>query len=77
MSVKVLHLRTQPGSTYDLEEVYTVDTLMKPMTLMGDLLALSDDISQTAIWNWRIGSYAILQHANDGAVMFQACTYHP
>jgi hypothetical protein len=50
---------------------------MKPVTLIRDLLALSDDISQTAIWNWKIGSYAILQHANEGAVMLQACIYHP
>ena len=49
---------------------------MKPVTLMRDLLALSDDISQTAIWNWQTGSYAVLQHENDGAVMLQARTYH-
>jgi predicted Abi (CAAX) family protease len=78
MFVKVLHLRIQPGSTYCFEEMYTVDTPMKPVTLMRNLLALSDDISQTAIWNWQTGSYAILQHlqqANDGAVTLQARTY--
>jgi len=76
MFIKVLHLRLQPGSTHDFEEMYTVDTPMKPVTLMRDLLALSDDISQTAIWNWQTGSYAVLQHENDGAVMLQARTYH-
>ena len=80
MFIKVLHLRIQPGSIYDFEEMYTVDTSMKPVTLMRNLLALSDDISQTAIWNWQTGSYAILQHlqhANGGVVTLQARTYRP
>jgi len=47
---------------------------MKPVTLMGDLLALSDNISQTAIWNWRIGSYAILQHEHNDVVVLQVRT---
>ncbi|KIM35396.1 hypothetical protein M413DRAFT_449782 [Hebeloma cylindrosporum] len=72
MFVKILHLRSHPGCGYDFEEMYSVDTPMKPVTLVRDLLVLSDDISQTAIWNWRIGSYAILQHTNDSPTMLQS-----
>jgi len=48
-----------------------MNTDMKPMTLMQDFLALSDDIAQTVILNWQIGSYAVLQHTNDGSAISQ------
>lgn len=34
----------------------------KPITLEGDLLAMSDDNNETIIFNWRTRAYATLQH---------------
>ncbi|KAF8956748.1 hypothetical protein BDZ97DRAFT_1825834 [Flammula alnicola] len=70
--VKVLTLRREPDSTYSLEEMYSVDTTMKPTTLVGDLIALTDDVSQTAIWNWRDGTSAVLEHSIDSPSILQS-----
>ncbi|KAF8873177.1 hypothetical protein CPB84DRAFT_1854131 [Gymnopilus junonius] len=75
-SVKVLKLSFAENASYSLEELYSVDTDMKPITLAGDLLALSNDVSQTAIWNWREGTYAILEHSTDGPSIFQSNECH-
>ncbi|KAJ4497900.1 hypothetical protein C8R41DRAFT_171568 [Lentinula lateritia] len=38
---------------------------MKPMTLSGSLLAMSDDTASTVIYNWKTGAFAILEHEED------------
>ncbi|KAJ3822071.1 hypothetical protein F5880DRAFT_1577519 [Lentinula raphanica] len=38
---------------------------MKPMTLSGQLLAMSDDIASTVIYNWKTGAFAVLEHEED------------
>ncbi|KDR65832.1 hypothetical protein GALMADRAFT_260029 [Galerina marginata CBS 339.88] len=60
--IKILCLKHDDILGYSFEELYSADTDMKPITLMGDFLALSNDISQTAVWNWQNGQYAILEH---------------
>ncbi|PPQ93506.1 hypothetical protein CVT25_005204, partial [Psilocybe cyanescens] len=54
---------------------------MKPVTMNGDILALNDDFSQTAIWNWRTGSYGLLRHLPEDPSVFQctgcSCTNNP
>ena len=61
-SVKVFHVAQGIDTTYAFQEIYSVATDMKPVTLLGDVLTLADSRSQTAIWNWKDGTYAILQH---------------
>ncbi|KAF8148401.1 hypothetical protein B0H34DRAFT_668655 [Crassisporium funariophilum] len=63
--VKVLCLDEGSKGSFSLREVYSVGTRMKVMTLVGELLALSDAVSQTALWNWKNGTYALLQHTDD------------
>ncbi|KAJ3920018.1 hypothetical protein F5877DRAFT_39018 [Lentinula edodes] len=38
---------------------------MKPMTLSGSLLAMSDDTASTVIYNWKTGAFAVLEHEED------------
>ncbi|THU89975.1 hypothetical protein K435DRAFT_760617 [Dendrothele bispora CBS 962.96] len=45
--------------------ICSVDIAMKPKTLEGDLLAMSDDFAQTTIYNWKTGDYAVLKHLQD------------
>ncbi|KAJ4487794.1 hypothetical protein J3R30DRAFT_850244 [Lentinula aciculospora] len=40
---------------------------MKPMTLSGHLLAMSDDTASTVIYNWKTGAFAVLEHEEDEA----------
>ncbi|KAF5337438.1 hypothetical protein D9758_017168 [Tetrapyrgos nigripes] len=48
-----------------LSPICSIDVAMKPMTLEGDFIAMSDDLAQTTIYNWKTGDYAILKHLQD------------
>jgi len=73
LSVKILQIEEAPDSSCRFSEIYSVETSMKPMTLAGDILALSDEVSQSAIWNWRDGSSASLKHSADDPTVAQVC----
>lgn len=61
------------GSQYELQELHELQIDMKPITMNGDLLALSDEVSQTVIWNLETGSYGLLQHSVEDSMLFQVC----
>ena len=42
--------------------VRSIDSQYKPILLEGDILAISDDISDTVLWNWREDTCATLHH---------------
>ncbi|KAG6847909.1 hypothetical protein H0H93_004998 [Arthromyces matolae] len=65
--VHLLSLQTKEAGNYCLETISTVLSGMKPTKLEGDLLALSDDVTQTVIFNWRLRTSAILQQPEDDA----------
>ncbi|KAG6884581.1 hypothetical protein C0993_009856, partial [Termitomyces sp. T159_Od127] len=44
---------------------------MKPTKLEGDLLAVSDEIAQTVVWNWRKRTSAILKQPDGEAGIWQ------
>ncbi|KAG5338230.1 hypothetical protein C0989_007900 [Termitomyces sp. Mn162] len=44
---------------------------MKPTKLEGDLLAVSDEVSQTVVWNWRARTSAILKQPDGEAGLWQ------
>ncbi|PPQ94259.1 hypothetical protein CVT25_004915 [Psilocybe cyanescens] len=75
-TVRILSLKHGIGSKYSLQEMHVINFDMKPVTMNGDILALSDDFSQTAIWNWRTGSYGLLRHLPEDPSIFQSndCT---
>ncbi|KAJ3503747.1 hypothetical protein NLJ89_g8298 [Agrocybe chaxingu] len=62
-SVRLLSLDEGIDGPCTFREIYTVSTTMRPLKLVGYLLALSDETSQTAVWNWRNGTYAILENS--------------
>lgn len=48
---------------------------MKPTKLEGDLLAVSDEIAQTVIWNWRTQTSAILKQPEGEAGIWQVSVF--
>ncbi|KAF9009566.1 hypothetical protein BDQ17DRAFT_1538976 [Cyathus striatus] len=70
-TVELLALRLD-GGTVSLESITSVKTNFRPITLQGDLIAVSDEMSQTAIWNWKHNTYAILdQKQEDDQIMWK------
>ncbi|KAF8637532.1 hypothetical protein AX17_002758 [Amanita inopinata Kibby_2008] len=63
--VYILSLKERDDGTVKFETVTSVVTRFMPMTLHGDILALSNDLTQTAIWNWRSNEYAMLHNTRD------------
>ncbi|KAF8188673.1 hypothetical protein BJ912DRAFT_968162 [Pholiota molesta] len=63
--VEIMHLCQAEDSTYSFKRVYSITTKLKPVTLEGDLLALTDDNEQTVICNWKTGASAILDYSTD------------
>lgn len=49
----------------------SIPSTLKPITLEGDLLALSDDLGETIIFNWKTSASATLQHVLDGQGIWQ------
>ncbi|THH07250.1 hypothetical protein EW145_g3508 [Phellinidium pouzarii] len=47
------------------ETIKTIHTNYKPIYLNGDILAISNEHSETHILNWRTGHYAILQNTEE------------
>lgn len=61
----------QTDNKYHLIEITSATTTMDPVALVNDMVALCDCYSKTLIWNWKEGSYALLQHtANDAERRF-------
>lgn len=48
---------------------------MKPMTLSGHVLAMSDDTASTVIYNWKTGAFAVLEHEEDEAGVWKVCFF--
>lgn len=46
---------------------------MKPMTLSGHVIAMSDDTASTVIYNWKTGAFAVLEHEEDEAGVWKVC----
>lgn len=57
--------------SYSFFPIASIESPLKPIKLCGDILAISDDISQTVIWNWKTRRSALLQHPNDDTSMWQ------
>jgi hypothetical protein len=70
-SVKVFHVVQGLDTTYTFQEMYSVATDMKPITLLGDVLALDDSRSRTTLWNWKEGTYATLRDSTGEASYIQ------
>jgi hypothetical protein len=63
--VDIMTVDTDVDGCCHLRILNTIHSNSKPITLHGDLLALSDDVARTTIWNWRANISAILEHSTD------------
>jgi hypothetical protein len=52
--------------TYHFRILNSIQSNLRPITLQGNLLAVSDDVARTVIWDWSAGTSAILEHRQDG-----------
>lgn len=76
--MQLISLETDAEGTSSLRTIFTIPSRMKPTQLHGDLLAISDDVSQTVIWNWRAAASAVLQHQDDReSGVWQVRILHP
>lgn len=63
----MLYLDVDPGGTHYLRTVFSMESQLKPTELHGDILTISDDLDHIEVWNWRLGTSAILQHPHHDA----------
>ncbi|RDB17683.1 hypothetical protein Hypma_001259 [Hypsizygus marmoreus] len=64
-TVEIMSLGVRADGSCSFLPIISLESFLKPIHLEGELLALSDDVSQTVIWDWRHGTAAILQHPPD------------
>ncbi|EGN94822.1 hypothetical protein SERLA73DRAFT_77554 [Serpula lacrymans var. lacrymans S7.3] len=64
--VEVLSCIGEQDTTF--QTLTTVDTHHRPTALCGDLIALTDTLAETVIWNWRENTYAILRNGSESEV---------
>ncbi|KIK04175.1 hypothetical protein K443DRAFT_676139 [Laccaria amethystina LaAM-08-1] len=57
----IVHILSLDTETYTLNSIASLNTVFRPIALSGDVLALSDDISKSLLWDWQHSTYAILQ----------------
>ncbi|KAJ3566338.1 hypothetical protein NP233_g7065 [Leucocoprinus birnbaumii] len=61
-TVELLSLEVDEKSgCLSLHQILSIPATFKPITLEGDLLAMSDDIDETIIFNWKTSAYATLK----------------
>ena len=61
----MLSLETDDDGAYRFRSVFSMESLLKPTKLHGDLLATSDDLYRTEVWNWKLRTSAILEHTHE------------
>ncbi|KAG6852862.1 hypothetical protein C0991_008497 [Blastosporella zonata] len=70
-SVQLISLHSGENGTFSLQPIHSIPSHMKSMKLHGDLLALSDEVSRTVVWNWRLQISAILLEPDSEAGPWQ------
>ncbi|KAI0937967.1 hypothetical protein AcV7_003289 [Taiwanofungus camphoratus] len=63
--IEILSLVSQGKQQPAFRSISTFDTSFRPVALQGDLLAFSDDSSETVILNWMTGTTAILRGSEE------------
>ncbi|KAK0470226.1 uncharacterized protein EV420DRAFT_1258549 [Desarmillaria tabescens] len=56
-----------------LHKIHMFDIDLRPVTLTGDIIALSDDFSKTLIYNWKTDERAYLDEGGDMQVTYDHC----
>ncbi|KAK0189346.1 hypothetical protein F5146DRAFT_981897 [Armillaria mellea] len=63
LSQRIVLLRLDDNGS--LHEIRSVEAVLRPVSMTGDVIALSDDVSKTVIYNWRTDERAYLDDAGD------------
>jgi hypothetical protein len=64
--IEILSLQCdEGGSSATFHTLSTIDTSYKPVGILGNIIAFSDDCAETIIWNWKEETYAALRHLQD------------
>lgn len=74
-SIEILSIFRGDGAEPSFRPVCNIATTFRPIALKGELIAFSDDGSETVIMNWRKNTFALLKGSqlpiNE---RFQVCT---
>ncbi|KAI0712708.1 hypothetical protein C8T65DRAFT_646664 [Cerioporus squamosus] len=60
-SIQILSISYGDGLTPSFQTVCNIKTGFRPVALQGDLIAFSDDASETMVMNWRNNTFALLK----------------
>ncbi|PBK86041.1 hypothetical protein ARMGADRAFT_1169269 [Armillaria gallica] len=63
LSQRIVLLRLDDDGT--LHKIRSVETDLRPVNITGDVIALSDDVSKTVIYNWMTDEHAYLDDVDD------------
>ena len=59
-SIELLSISSSDGEQLTFKSVCNIATGFHPVALQGDLIAFSDDASETVVMNWRKNTFALL-----------------
>lgn len=77
LKIRILSLRCGGSDNrFTFETIAIIDSPFRPVALQGDILAFSDSIADTVIWNWRNQRRAILRHAADKLLLVRTCIFY-
>ena len=75
--VEVLALRGDADQGVEFTTLATIKTTFRIMAFKGDVLALSDDVNETQLVDWRTNALACLWGSDAPSEHnFQACVHH-
>ena len=60
-SIELLSISPSDGEQLMFKSVCNIATGFHPVALQGDLIAFSDDASETVVMNWRENTFALLK----------------
>ena len=60
-SIELLTISSSDGEQLTFKSVCNIATGFHPVALQGDLIAFSDDASETVVMNWRRNTFALLK----------------
>jgi hypothetical protein len=73
--VEIMTVDIEVDGTYYFRTLNSLESNLKPVTLQGDLLAISDDVARTVMWDWRMDTSAILEHEPDHSAIWVASRF--
>lgn len=73
--IEFLTLYQEDNGLPQMKSISVLRTSARPVSLQGDLLATSNDLNETTVWNWKASTCAVLVHPFDEGGMIQVRLY--